>query len=81
MENEKLKDITTATGIIEFVNLETGFWRFINIDNDVKYQIIKIPQELKIQGTKARISYKTENKMSIFMTGPAIRIFHIHKIF
>lgn len=63
---------TKLKGIIEYQNIETGFW--VLSDKNNKYRIKNMPEELKKEGLKIKATATFIDEMSIFMSGRAIEI-------
>lgn len=61
-------------GKVVYQNLGTGFWGIIDNKGN-EWRPVNMPDQLKYEGKKVNIlAKKTEEGMSIFMWGEAIRI-------
>jgi hypothetical protein len=68
-------EIKLITGTISFEDLEGGYWALTDAENNEKYLVIEIPDDLKTEGLKiAAIGQEFSNEMSIYMVGKAVKL-------
>lgn len=72
---ELASDIKLLIGTIAFENLEGGYWSLTDTDDNKKYLVSNIPDELKTEGIKiAAIAQEIDNEMSIYMVENIVKI-------
>jgi hypothetical protein len=55
--------------------LKGGYWALTDAENNEKYLVIGIPDDLKTGGLKiAAIGQEFSNEMSIYMVGKAVKL-------
>lgn len=71
--------IFLEVGIIDYKNLETGFWKLTNAQNE--FPLDNLPNDFQKEGIKvAAILKKIEKKADIFMVGDFYEVLSIKEI-
>jgi hypothetical protein len=61
-------------GIIEFKNIESGFWAMID-NNNKKWRFVNLPSELQKNGLSTKLNVKlVDEAVSLIMWGKAVEV-------
>lgn len=70
----------TIQGTVTYQNLATGFWGIVDTSGE-KWMIVNMPEQIKYDGKKVKVSIEPIDSMSVEMWGTPAKIISFGTLF